>query len=209
MSIEESIQCELESFRKILWNYRLSNDEEETYLSLKKMLLLAEKIPTAILIQRAKRIKPLVRIRHNAVQHCEKVFDIDEDTDLLVFTTLYNIGESYLYNFKDEKHIVKHIRRPLIPQNLQKVGEFTCYHRFENPQNDFSPLAEEVLRQLPKDIDMDKIDAFELRFDSDDPDDLYDMLLNRYESTVVLYSLPNGLPTQIKQQPVVYRDMRY
>lgn len=208
MPKEESIQCELESFRRILWNYHLSNDEEETYLSLKKMLLLAETMPTDILIQRAKRIKPLVRIRHNAIRNCEKVFTADA-TDLLVFTTLYDIGESYLFNFNDDKQVVKHLRRPLIPQGLQKIGEFTCYHRFEEDSDSLCPCVEEVLKQLPDSFDVNKIDAFEIKFDSDNPDDVYDPLLDRYESTVVLYALSGGLPAQLKGQPVVYRDVRY
>ncbi|MBO6281571.1 MAG: hypothetical protein J6N49_03460 [Alphaproteobacteria bacterium] len=169
---------------------------------------MAEALPNKTVVQRAKQIKPLVRIRHNAVSHYEKVFTTDA-TDLLVFTTLYDIEKSYLYNFTDDRQVVKHLRRPLFPRGMQKIGEFTCYHRFEENPEILSPCVEEVLRQLPDDINLDQINAFELKFDSSDPADVYDPLLDRYESTVVLYSMSDGLPQQIKQQPVVYHDVRY
>ncbi|MEE6206870.1 MAG: hypothetical protein VZR95_02330 [Alphaproteobacteria bacterium] len=204
-----NIQSELESFRKDLWRYHLSHDEEDAYVDLRKTLLLAETLPTDALVKRAKQIKPLVRIRHNAVRHYEKVFDVDENTDLLVFTTWYNIGESYLLNFKSEKQIVTHFRRPLIPRGLKKIGEFTCYHSFNKQRKALCPCVEEVLKQLPEDIDIDKISAFEIRFDSANPAEVYDTLLDRYESTIILYALPDGLPKQVKQQPVEYHNVRY
>jgi len=204
-----AIQRDLDSFQKVLWSYRLSPDEEEMYLGIRKMLLLAETMPTKTLVQRAKHIKPLVRIRHNAVRHYEKVYETGDDSDLLVFTTLYNIMRSYLSDFKDERQIVMHFRRPLIPHGLKKIGEFTCYHRFADQKDSLSPCVEEVLKQLPDTVDINKIDAFEIRFDSDNPDDVYDPLLDRYESTVILYSMPDGLPAQLKGQPVVYNDVRY
>lgn len=204
----KNIECKLESFQKILWGFRLSRDEEDMYMALRKKLLLSDMLPNKTVMQRAKRIKPLVRIRHNAVCHYEKVFTEDV-TDLLVFTTMYDIGKSYLFNFNDDKQVVKHLRRPLIIRGLHKVGEFTCYHRFEENPEVLCPCVEEVLRQLPDEIDFSRVDAFELKFDSADPKDVFDSLLGLYESTVVLYSLPDGLPKQIKQQPVVYHDVRY
>lgn len=203
-----SIDCKLEAFQKVLWGYSLSREEEDMYMDLYRKLLMAEALPNKTVVQRAKQIKPLVRIRHNAVCHYEKVFTADA-TDLLVFTTLYDIGKSYLFNFNDDRQVVKHFRRPLVLRGLQKVGEFTCYHRFDENPEVLCPCVEEVLRQLPDEIDPSRVDAFELKFDSADPKDVFDSLLGLYESTVVLYSLPDGLPKQIKQQPVVYHDVRY
>ena len=204
-----STEKELETFRKVLRNYGLSQTEEDDYIELKKALLQADAMTKTELLRRAKRIKPVVRVRCDEFCHYEKIFDFEVSKDFLVFTTLCNISESYLLEFEGVGQIVTHFRRPLRATNLKKIGEFACYHHFHQDPDELCPCAEEVLRQIPAEFDLTAINAFEIVFDSQDPDILYDTLLDRYESLVILYSLDGGLPQQIKGQPIIYDGTRY
>ena len=194
-------------FRVALRKYHLTEAEIDEYINLKERLVRVNKTPKAKLMKMAKSIKPLVRVCNSSVHEFEKVFRV-KDGDDLVFTRFYDLMDSYLYHFDGEDSVVKHSKKPIPVKNPQKVGEFTCYFDFHGMDNEFFPCLDDVLCQLPEDINPDEVDAFEVVFDCNDPDDAYDVLLDRYEGTVVLYKLPDGLPQQVKAQPVKCSGLR-
>lgn len=198
---------DLDAFRKGLRKYHLSERDIDEYVSRKEMLVKVNKTPKAKLMKMAKSIKPLVRVCISSVHDCEKVFWM-KDGDDLVFTRFYDLMDSYLYHFEGEENVVKHGKKPIPVKNPEKIGEFLCYFDFHGITDDFYPCLDDVLCQIPEDIDIGRVDAFEVVFDCDDPSDAYDCLLDRYEGTVILYKLPDGLPQQVKAQPVKCSGLR-
>ncbi|MCQ2735508.1 MAG: hypothetical protein MJ212_06155, partial [Alphaproteobacteria bacterium] len=156
----------------------MSDVEINQYIC-KKQRLDELKTSEAKLIALAKRIKPLVRICKTYGNEYQKVVKI-EDGDGLVFTRFCDITDSYFFHFKGKSSVVQHARRALAVKAPKKVGEFTCYFDFHG-RRDFSPCLYDVLCQWPTAINIDKVNAFEVVFDSNDPKDAYDVLLDRYE----------------------------
>lgn len=155
------------------------------------------------LYQLAKRIKPIVHLhKMGNTQYVLKVGPIGRG-DMTVFVDSYPLFESYYYGF-DLDRALKAGEKPfsLLDFSLVKVGEFTCYHHSGGKNMFPRPTAAEVLQQLPDDVDTDKICAFEITFPSLNPGEIYDEVLDCHVSTVVLYSMKNGLPELVQKQPV-------
>lgn len=205
------IKRKLASFRNTLNSYVMSESEKEAYIELETRLLKSETMPLKELLARAKKIKPLVRVDgdHNSVLGFRKKCHDFADTDKLCFCKPCDIrARSYLYDFNASR-IVTSGGKPCVVPKHQKVGEFTCYHDTGAFYGCLMPSVDEVLQQFPTEIDWHTVDAFELLFSSLNFRDVYDSLLDRHISTVILYRFDNGLPKQIKEQPIVFEGHRY
>lgn len=190
---------EFMNFSGVRW---LSAPQQAYYKELQRSLLEAEEKPREKILELAKRIKPLVRLQKTSTQGYRVSFEPPHPSDILVFPQPISIQESYLFNFHDIKQAVHRNHEPLLAEGLKEVGSFTCYHHVNSIEQWFRPTVEEVLQQLPSKYENTPIDAFEITVDSMSITDIYDPCLDRHMSEVVLYTLENGLPLQIRQQPV-------
>ncbi len=203
------IQKKLADFTYKLKSCAISEMEKEQYIALEKRLLKSEQLPFSELLVRAKKIKPLVRLGHSEVEDCCKKYGAFLASDRLCFCKPCDIkNRSYLYDF-DVSKIVMFKGKIFDVPKYQKVGEFTCYHNTGAFYGFLMPSVDEVLQQMPPEIDWHMVDAFELSFASPYFSDVYDSVLDRHISTVHLYRFVEGLPTKIKGQPVVYEGQRY
>lgn len=205
------IKKQLFRFKERLSSCIMSESEKENYINLKTRLLESETMPFKELLARAKKIKPLVRVDgdHNGILgYRKKCYDF-ADSDTLLFCKPCDIRDrSYLFDFNDSR-IVMFKGKPFAVPKHRKVGEFTCYHDTGAFYGCLMPSVDEVLQQFPTEIDWHTVDAFELQFPSLNFRDVYDSLLDRHISTVILYNFDNGLPQKIKEQPVVCGGHRY
>lgn len=205
------IKRRLTAFKERLSTYLMTESEKESYVELETRLLQSETMPFKELLARARRIKPLVRVDgdHNGVLGFRKKCHDFSDSDTLLFCKPCDIRErSYLFDF-DASSIVMFKGKPFAVPKHRKVGEFTCYHETGTFYGCLMPSVDEVLQQMPPEIDWHTVDAFELSFPSLNFRDVYDSVLDKHISTVLLYSFDNGLPSKIKKQSVVLEGHRY
>ena len=192
----------LQSFGKRMENKGFSMSTRLNYLAIYRHILEAEQMPKTELIERAKRIKPLVRVNSRGQR---REFGVFAKNDRLVFIKPSDIHQSYLYNFTTSE-IVKDTDGLMVwapSEELQEVTSFTCYHRYGGYHGFFRPGIDEVLSQIPKSVDLTQVHAFEIKVTSLTLSDIYDATLDRHVSMVTLYKLTNGLPKQIAAQKVI------
>ena len=91
----------------------------------------------------------------------------------------------------------------MIVEGLEEVARFICYHRYGGYHMFLRPGVDEVLQQIPEDVSIDEISAFEIKFASDKVREIYSVAVDRHVSTVILYGIACGLPEVIKKQPVI------
>ena len=109
-----------------------------------------------------------------------------------------------MFNF-EKKHIVM----PVQLEDLEEVARFTCYHRYGGYYGFFRPGVDEVLSQIPPGVDLDQVSAFEIHVDSLSSGEVFDAILNRHVTTVILYKITHGLPRRIARQKVNCDDQKY
>lgn len=203
------IQSKLAAFKFNLGGRAISDSEKQHYIELETRILESEQMPVKELLARAKKIKPLVRLDESDIDDYRTKQGKFSERDILCFCTPCDIRKrSYLYDFSPRK-IVMYKGRPLKVPKRQKVGEFTCYHNTGDYYGLLMPSVDEVLQQLPEEFDWQTIDAFELSFPSMDFWDVYDSILDRHVSTVILYRFDTGLPQKMKGQDIVFDGNRY
>lgn len=185
------------------------------YLAIERGILIAESLKEHELLRRAEIVKPLVRLRcaedgedlHIVYDGYKLAYGAPEKGDLLVWSKPVDIAQrSYTYDFSAQTVVLDKDGEPLKTGKLVKMAEFTCYHNTGDYYGTLVPSVSEVLQQIPSDviINQNKHYAFEVRFTSLDFRLVYDKVLDRHISTVVLYMLPQGLPEPIRRQKVIY-----
>lgn len=172
-------------------------------------LMKSEQMSTDDLIARARKIKPLIRIANN-----RKVFQMRELLDAkksrLYFVKPEDVHQSYFFNFDIKSSIETTEKGALLEaKGVKEVGRFICYHQYGGYYGCLRPGVDEVLQQLPEDIDIEKVSAFEIVFASSDFRDIYNYDVDRHVSTVILYELKGGLPEEMKRQPVIVSGVSY
>ncbi len=183
---EEDHFCSLE---------RLSPVMRKHYLALVRSLIEKEQMPKETLIQLAHRIKPLMRPQ--------------EESSLepgLYWCQPEPLTQSFYFNF-DDNSVVHGEDDKILPVNgLEKVCEFTCYHRYGGFYGCLRPGMDEVIQQFPMYLLADEKAeyAIELEFTSKNVNDIYDRVLDRHVSTVIVYQMKNGLPREVREQEVIY-----
>ncbi len=194
------LNADLQSFKERLDQKGLSEPIKLGYLALYRQIWLAEQMSETELIKRAKMIKPLIRLDKTNQRYVAGDF---QPGDKFVFTLPCDIRQSYLYNYAKKR---------IVPENvpeLQEVTSFTCYHRYGGYFGFFRPGVNEVLSQIPEDINLDEIQAFEIKIASLNPDSLYDDVLDRHVTTVILYKMKDGLPKSMANQKVICDGKEY
>lgn len=181
------------------------------YITLYRHILEAEQKPKDEIIALAKRIKPLVRLDKCGIRRSCGEF---ADDDQLVFINPSDIKQSYLYSFSETDVVtVKGDEdvedAPFSVPKLREITSFTCYHKYGGYYGFFRPGVDEVLAQIPPSVDIEQISAFELKVKSFDFNDIYDPVLDRHVTTVILYAMEGGLPETIKNQSVIYEGETY
>ena len=206
----QNIEKKLEEFKSKLDVSGCSNIQGLNYLALYRHILEADAMPEEEIIRRAIAIKPLVRLTGDG-----KVRDDDDfkDDDQLVFIKPCDIRQSYLYNFNRDAIVFLNTNaggfRPLPVPELTKVAEFTCYHRYGGYYGFFRPGVDEVLSQIPRSVNVNKVSLFEIKTKSMDFHQVYDSLLDRHVTTVILYASKDILPDRVRSQPVICNDITY
>ena len=203
LDMSNSIEKDLHSFEEGL-KHQICGIRLKNYLTLYRHILEAEQMSEDELVVRASRIKPLVRLDKDGCLRREGEF---EDSDQLVFIEPRDIREGYYWKFEPEDIVtvnVGGIEVPLKVPELEVVTSFTCYHNYGGYYGFFRPSVDEVLSQIPPSVDLDEVQAFEIKVDSLDISDIFDPILDRQVSTVILYKMKGGLPSEIESQEVIY-----
>lgn len=172
-------------------------------------LIKSEKISIEELIARARKIKPLIRVANN-----RKVFQMNDVLNAkesrLYFVKPVDVRQSYFFNFDIKRSIETTEDGNLLEaKKVKEVGRFICYHEYGGYYAFLRPGVDEVLQQLPEDIDIDKISAFEIVFASSDLREIFNYEVDRHVSTVILYELEGGLPEEMKRQSVIVSGVSY
>ncbi|MBR6409500.1 MAG: hypothetical protein IKS23_04615 [Alphaproteobacteria bacterium] len=118
-----------------------------------------------------------------------------------------DIREGYYWKFEAENIVtvnVGGIEVPLKVPELEVVTSFTCYHNYGGYYGFFRPSVDEVLSQIPPSVDLDQVQGFEIKIDSLNLSDIFDPILDRHVTTVILYKMKGGLPSEIESQEVIY-----
>lgn len=200
----ERIEHQMKQFRVSLEPSPLSPRMKNHYLALKRMLLETEQIADGDLLARAKRIKPLMRIQADFVDEC----GLPKGT--LVFIHPEDLRQSYYYRFGAKSILCdEESGEPLPVGNVTEVARFICYHCYGGCNVFLRPSADEVLAQIPPSVHWQDVDAFEVQFESYEQCDVYDNVLDRHISTVILYRLERGLPEQLRNQPIILDKKTY
>jgi len=206
----EQINDELQAFEVKLERTGLSVPQQLNYIAIYRHLLEADQMSEEDLIKRAKRIKPLIRLDVNGNRRNCGDF---EPEDKLVFVKPTDIHQSYLYNFNEESIITEETQLgeifPLEVGNIDELTRFTCYHRYGGYYGFFRPGADEVLSQIPPSVNWQHVAAFEIKVDSLNLPDMYDGILDRHVTTVILYKMKYGLPSGIYHQKVICNGNEY
>lgn len=181
------------------------------YIALYRHILEAQQKPKDELIALAKSIKPLVRLDKCGIRRSYGEF---ADDDQLVFINPSDIKQSYLYSFSETDVVTvkgdeDEEDTPFSVPKLHVITSFTCYHKYGGYYGFFRPGVDEVLAQIPPSVDIEQISAFEIKVKSFDFNDIYDPILDRHVSTVILYAMEGGLPEKIKNQSVIYEGESY
>ncbi len=196
--IEEKLHSFGERLKQEVCGITLKN-----YATLYRHIVEADQMPIDELTRRAVKIKPLVRLDRNGDKRSYGDFKPD---DKLVFVKPCDIRQSYLYNFKPENIVTINTGTtdvPLEVPELEVITSFTCYHRYGGYYVFFRPGTDEVLSQIPPSVDLDRVKAFEITVDSLNLHDIYDRILDRHVSTVILYGMKGGLPDMMVNQKVI------
>lgn len=191
-----AIDKKLEQFQKDAISLReLPPVKQQHYMAIARKIIEAEQMPQAVLIQLAHRIKPLMYPK--------------EGTKLspgLYWTKPEPLKESFYFNFNADS-VAKDQNGNILPvEGLEKVSEFTCYHRYGGYYGCLRPGMDEIIQQFPAYLlEDDKAEyAIELKFPSSQLHDVFDSVLNRHVSTVIVYRLKSSLPEEIRNQAVIY-----
>lgn len=191
-----TIDNKIEQFQKNTISLRsLTPIRRQHYMAIVRRIIEAEQMPQAVLIQLARRIKPLMAPK--------------EGTTLaprLYWTKPEPLKESFYFNFNNDS-VVKDQNGNILPvEGLEKVSEFTCYHRYGGYYGCLRPGLDEIIQQFPAYLlENEKAEyAIELKFPSDQLPDVFDSILNRHVSTIIVYRLKDGLPAEIRNQAVIY-----
>ncbi len=168
---------------------------KKNYQAIIRMLLEKEQMSKEKLIQLAHRIKPLM-------------YPKDESTLAykLYWTKPVPLTQSFYFNF-DDASVVRNEEGEILEVNdLVKVCEFTCYHRYGGYYGCLRPGMNEIIQQFPAYLLTDEKAeyAVELIFSSLELHDVYDAILDRHVSTIIVYQLKNGLPKELRDQEVIY-----
>ena len=205
----DKIERKLAGFRYKVGQCALSDSEKQHYIEIEKQILQSEQMSARELLARARKIKPLVRVEGSELAGYRKKQDNFRESDIMCFCKPCDIRRrSYLYNFTPEQIVMCKGKIFKVPMR-QKVGEFTCYHNTGGHYGILLPSVDEVLQQLPPEYDWQTIDAFELSFPSLDVHEVYDSILDRHVSTVILYRFEHGLPPRLKAQDIIFDGHRY
>lgn len=174
----------------------LSHVMKQHYLALGRMLIEKEEMPVEKLIQLAHRIKPLMRPKEGS--------SLKEG---LYWTKPVPLTQSFYFNFEDDS-ILKKANEEILPvESIEKVCEFVCFHRYGGYYGCLRPGMDEIIQQFPVYLLADEQAeyAVELVFPSLNLHDIYDSVLDRHVSTVVVYRLKEGLPPEVKAQEIIYK----
>lgn len=174
----------------------LSHVMKQHYLALGRMLIEKEEMPVEKLIQLAHRIKPLMRPKEGS--------SLKEG---LYWTKPVPLTQSFYFNFEDDS-ILKKANGEILPvESIEKVCEFVCFHRYGGYYGCLRPGMDEIIQQFPVYLLADEQAeyAVELVFPSLNLHDIYDSVLDRHVSTVVVYRLKEGLPPEVKAQEIIYK----
>lgn len=207
--MKQNFERKLENLKELLLNPQ--NVQRKVYEERNRiipMLVESEKMTVDVLLERAWRIKPLMRICK-----AEKRKADPEDNDkvtYLVFTKPVDLRQSYYYGYSyRESTVFADDGRPLPTGKLQEAGRFICYHRYGGYWMFLRPGVDEVLQQLPAELDDGGDAVFEVRFASLRPEDVFNAAIDRHVSEVIVYRPVNGLPEEVKRQPVIVSDKTY
>ncbi len=179
----------------------------EEYERIVPMLIKADEMSEEELVRRAKKIKPLVRVDEEG-----RLLEAGEDDKgaMLVYVKPSNIHQSYLYSFSPEEDVVcDDDGEQIMVEGLKEVARFICYHRYGGYYMFLRLGVDEVLQQIPEDINIDEISAFEIKFASDQLKEIYNTAVDRHVSTVILYGIAGGLPEVVKKQSVIVGHKTY
>lgn len=203
----------IEEKMNVFRNARLKFDDlsparKTSYEEIYRHILETEQISDEELIARAKKIKPLIRLRKVGNEWDIVVGKMEPD-DLLVFTNPVDLRESYTYNFAPKNIVCDKDGSPLRVEGLREVDRFTCYHEYGDYYGCYRPSVDEVLSQIPQTVDLDEVSAFEIHIGSLNFWQVYDQVLDRHVSTVILYAMEGGLPEKMRAQEVILNEVMY
>ena len=170
----------------------LSENKKACYLLLYRYLL---EIPTKVFSRRLRRIRPLLRITEPGIDTLAFIKDSSPSGSKGVFTR-----ESCFCDKKGQ----------LLSVSAQEVSKFPFFYG----KGKFLSIeyASDALSQIPPDVDLKEVDAYELRFNDEEALAGLDHVEAFYgikTGTAVLYHLPDGLPKRVKcsLRPIVSIDM--
>ena len=193
MNIEEKIeQWEYEHFTSLR---ELNPVTKKNYLAIVRMLLEKEQMSKERLIQLAHRIKPLMYPKDKSTLPYK-----------LYWTKPVPLTQSFYFNFNDASVVQNKEGEILEVNDLVKICEFTCYHRYGGYYGCLRPGMDEIIQQFPAHLLTDEKAeyAVEVIFPSLNLHDIYDSVIDRHVSTVRVYQLKNGLPLELHNQEVIY-----
>lgn len=194
MNIEEK----LNKFKKdhVTSLRELSPVMQQNYLALARMLIEKEEMPIADLVQFAQRIKPVMRPKEGSTLKKGLYWSKPEP-----------LTQSFYFNFNDSSVLKNKNGEILAVEAIEKVCEFTCFHRYGGYYGCLRPGMDEIIQQFPAHLLADEKAeyAVEVVFPSLNLCDIYDSVLDRHVSTVIVYRPKKGLPRELKEQEVVYK----
>lgn len=207
----DEINEALQSFEEKLEYERFSIPLKLNYTAIYRHILEADQMPEEELIKRARNIKPLIRLDANGNR---RETGASEAGDKLVFIQPTDIRQSYLYSFTPADIVTRECRNEeIVPMEAQElvyeITSFVCYHHYGGYYGFFRPGADEVLSQIPPSVNLKEVCAFEIMVDSLAVHDVYDGLLDRHVTTVILYGMKDNLPECIARQNVICEEKVY
>ena len=124
----------------------------------------------------------------------------------LYWTKPVPLTQSFYFNFDDASVVQNEEGEILEVNDLVKICEFTCYHRYGGYYGFLRPGMDEIIQQFPEYLLTDEKAeyAVEVIFPSLNLHDVYDFVIDRHVSTVRVYQLKNGLPLELRNQEVIY-----
>ncbi len=183
MNIEEK----LNKFKKdhVTSLRELSPVMQQNYLALARMLIEKEEMSIANLVQFAHRIKPVMRPKEGSLLKKGLYWSKPEP-----------LTQSFYFNFNDSSVLKNKNGEILAVEAIEKVCEFTCFHRYGGYYGCLRPGMDEIIQQFPAHLLADEKAeyAVEVVFPSLNLCDIYDSVLDRHVSTVIVYRPKKGLP---------------
>lgn len=194
MNIEEK----LNKFKKdhVTSLRELSPVMQQNYLTLARMLIEKDEMPVADLMQLAHRIKPVMRPKDGSILKQGVYWSKPEP-----------LTQSFYFNFEDSSVLKKENGEIVAVEDLERVCEFTCFHRYGGYYGCLRPGMDEIIQQFPAYLLADEKAEYvvEVVFPSLNLYDIYDSVLDRHVSTIVVYRPKNGLPQELREQEVIYK----